>query len=403
MSIDKILIKQAEKDEETQIAESWRKAYPILFKYKYPERWKWMFINNPFLRDKNKLPVWIAKDEQQVVAWSCAMVIPVSIDNTINYGAFGVDAFTMKKYRKRGLGKKLQIKNQDSHEVFFSISMSPATRRNKLRIGGQPGRPFYIYFKLLRELNSERLYNSLLESIEGLDAIFLARMMKKIKKCGFEIILCKIISILLIMKHKFPKEASKYHRFLKKDLIFEPIETFGPETDAFWNMCRSKYGFAVPRTREYLNWKYIDQPHVTYKKYFVRENDNSICGILIYRLGILPEIPVGVISEIITNSEDIGIYQSMVDFAEIDLIKSGAHMIKCGSSLSKLSKVLESASYIRVRVNDPVIHIKSKLSGNINYKNIFKKDWLMTLGDQDMDQFLVYEQPTLSHILRAII
>jgi hypothetical protein len=88
----------------------------------------------------------------------------------------------------------------------------------------------------------------------------------------------------------------------------------------------------------------------------------------------------------------------MLDFADRTLRSMGALMIRCGSSISELDTALESAGYKLFEFKTPVIHIdQGKLS--VDYDELRKFPWLMSLGDQDMDIPILNQQPSLGNII----
>jgi hypothetical protein len=164
-----------------------------------------------------------------------------------------------------------------------------------------------------------------------------------------------------------------------------------------WEKLKDNYGFSVIRDQHYLNWKYVDQPQLKYKKYYVKDID-GIIGVLIFRLGQAPELEVGVIAEMFAVKNESWVYSEMLDFADRTLRSMGALMIRCGSSIYELDTALESAGYKLFEFKIPVIYIdQGKLS--VDYDELRKFPWLMSLGDQDMDIPILNQQPSLGNII----
>ena len=389
---------QADSKDEERIIQSWRIAYPNIIKYKYPNRWRWLYTENPFWNSKEKkLPIWIAIVNEKVAAWNCAMSVQIELGQRPYNGAFSVSTYTLPEFRKRGLGFLVQKKNQDSWAVFLSVDMSKGNRRLKEKLGGKPGKPFDIYLKIITELNSKKIAESV-EKVIGKYFNRAAPVFLRLIRLKWAIsILGTILSTIL----KF-RQARKIKNLLTGNYQFNQVSFFSSEVDDFWDKCRHEYSFAVSRDHKYLNWKYVYQPDLTYKKYLIKQK-KAICGILIYRTCNPPEEPVGVICECLTfPSGDKELIKMMLNFAEDDMVKSGAHMIKCGTSSGALSKLLEKNGFQKIRTHVPIINFNNKMS-SFDFKRIYDGNWLISLGDHDMDQFLKHEQPIFPDIVKVLL
>ena len=58
-----ITVRQATIDDKLEIFSFLDLAYGENARYKYPERWEWQFVHNPF--KPTELPVWIAITEEE--------------------------------------------------------------------------------------------------------------------------------------------------------------------------------------------------------------------------------------------------------------------------------------------------------------------------------------------------
>ncbi|MBU2482300.1 MAG: hypothetical protein KJ760_14525, partial [Proteobacteria bacterium] len=390
-------IRQACEKDESKIIQSWRKAYPLIFSYKYPNRWRWLYKENPFWESKNgKLPIWIAIVDDNVVAWNCAMHVNLEISSRVYPAAYSVSTYTLPEFRKQGLGFLTQQKNQDSNTIFLSVDMSEGNRRIKKKLGGVEGKPFHIYFKITGKLDHEKLFKTLLAVCRKyLGNIWLVKA--SYIRLGFLKQSVGYLMTLLLKNRQKQKKLSHHTHY-----VFKSTRKFGAEVDAFWNLCRQNYSFSVCRDSQYLNWKYVLQPDLQYLKYLVYDND-KICGILVYRICKSPESPIGVICECLSISANDGnLIRAMLNFAETDMIKSGAQMYKCGASSRELSNFLEQHGFQKIRTHVPVIYIDSKLR-DINYNEVLKGNWLMSIGDHDMDQFFKHEQPIFPDIVKILL
>lgn len=391
--------------DEEKIAAAWQEAYGDAFPYKYPHRWEWLFRKNPFLMDKGgEFPFWVAKCGQAVVSWRCAMEVPMELDGHTWRAVYGNLAFTLKDYRRKGLGKVLLKECQRSYPIYVGLDMAPAARRNEYRIGGKPGKPLYMYLKLINRFDADTLYGSAVSVAEKHLGKHWASMFVKIGNYGPKQILACVLSLLFKVHFKNRSAGSLQQDQLKsvEEMSIEEVSKFGKDVDDFWEELRGDYSFAVPRTSNYLNWKYIDQPHVHYKKYLGRNTSGNIEGVLVFRMSKHPEISSSMISEVLLKRKDAGIVKRMLTFAEDELIEAGADMIHCGASTQFLCQALEEQSFRLVRVNVPVFHLSPQVQEKTGFKRILAKDWLLSLGDSDVDQFRLRNQPSFVFLVRIL-
>jgi hypothetical protein len=298
---------------------------------------------------------------------------------------------------------RLQAENQKNHPVFMSIQMSDGSRRIKLKIGGRHGNPLKIYLKLNGMIDSEHLFQSLLNSTKLTCTYNFLSILHKLFK-GYEFTLISFFLSFLFKRRQHkkmgPLVVPNKDKIINKNLFFEKFKSFNNEANQFWERIKCEYSFSVERDDNYLNWKYVDQPHMQYEKFYVREN-NEVVGLFVFRIGQPPELKVGVVAEILASKKSSWIFNEILEFIDNHLISRGVLMIRCASSIEALDKILQNRGYQIIEYKVPVINIDKK-STNISYQDIKKKDWLMSLGDQDIDIPLLNQQPSFVDFLKII-
>jgi hypothetical protein len=396
-SSGEIITRIAEKSDIPFIIEGWKTAYNKTFKYKYPERWNWLFEENPFiLNSKNFLPIWISTQNGKVIGWTCSMITMIEINQQIFSVDMGVDTYIFKNYRKKGLALKLysHVMANESQPAHFSIQSAPSVIKVKCDLGGRLGIPFCVYYKLIGDFDPELLYNTFLSSIRKKFYKKLVDILICLKKFGAHRILSKILSILFkAIQSKYAKKGNMH----SSELRFQKVEVFGEEVDQLWDRCRNRFKLSIRRDSKYLNWKFVNQPYLNYQKYLIYK-EGKIYGVLIFRIGEPPEIPVGVITELYTDDDDSKDFFSILRYAENELTRKGATMIRCGTCESALKKCLESLSFRKILVEIPVVRLPEGINDDI-----FKGPWLMSMGDHDIDIPLLNNQPGFSDIVQLLL
>jgi len=177
------------------------------------------------------------------------------------------------------------------------------------------------------------------------------------------------------------------------------VKTFPKEVDDLWDIIRYRYTFAVKRDSHYLNWKFVKQPHINFQKYLVY-HEGRLAGILVFRKAKDRELSIGIISEFYTDqgSHFLG---EMLHFAISKLYRQGASMIQCVSSTRERSHILSSFGFIPLKTFRGAF---SFLTDVAHYTNVVKNgQWLITLGDHDLDEYGKKYHPSLLSLLRALL
>ena len=286
-------MRRATEDDSEELQHFYRRAYgEARLKYKFPERWQWLYRNNPSIPDHKSLPIWIASEDGLIVGHTGAMYAQLKMGQDTRLAAWSVDTFVLQKYRGIGLGKRLQQANQDVHEVFISLHMSDANRYIKKEIGAFDG-PDAALFVYTEKLHVHSFFERLRKALEK-------RLSARASELGWRVLHGSGIFHLISKRYERRLLAiQKDVDFsLEEKLDFIPVKgRFGSEVDTLWGRTRERFDFAVERSKAYLNWRFVDQPHTTYQRFYVFEK-GMIKGLVIFRLGSAPEAPVGIIAEI---------------------------------------------------------------------------------------------------------
>lgn len=381
--------------DEPALMKAWEEAYPDLFCYKYPDRWRWNMFENPFVNAEKRPLCWVAKKGDEVAAWTCAMAVPIDAGGHRVLGGHSVDTFTLERYRRYGLGKKLQKLNHDAHTIFSSIDLSPSNRRNKYNLGGYPGKALDTWLRVGTTLDGDALYDSFLRLVGkylGRTEVFFS----KFRNLGAANFLNFACSQLLRSRKKVScKEDSQFD-----NLSFEKVDKFDVNVDILWEKISKNYSFAIARNAVYLNWKYVHQPMLDYRKILVLRQGEAV-GVLIYRLPFKDEQRIGIIAECFCVDDDWQLYSMLVSHAISDFERNGIDLIKCGASTDDQRKALKTLGFDLVKIDVPVIHISPE-EPSLDLKEIMAKDWMLSLGDQDIDQIRPVQQPNFVDIVRIV-
>lgn len=388
-----IAVRQATPDDEAALQRFYRQAYgEERSQYKYPLRWNWLYRENPFIPKGFGLPIWVAVRHNEIVGHTGAMFVPCLIKEKSVIAAWSVDTIILPSYRGIGLGKRLQKSNQDSHEIFMSLAMSPANRAIKKKLGARPGPAAGLYVHTT-EIDADCLFKGInIRLRKRLGDLWGEPAWQLLYLTGLPWLFTKYLEAGL---RKLQKE--KQSRVREHSREFTSLECrFGDEADQLWESCRGLFNFMVERTSAYLNWKYVDQPHIRYERFYATDGSRPV-GLVVFRLCEPPEPKLGVISEMICSHEDEDLVLDMLCFARERLyIHHGVLGIYIACSLPHYQRALKNLGFLNLSSQEMCLFDRSQQAGTTELP------WkaLLAKGDHDWDQYPLTRQISISEIMQ---
>ncbi|MCB9134198.1 MAG: GNAT family N-acetyltransferase [Anaerolineales bacterium] len=348
-----ISIRQATLADKPALFAFLRQAYPDRWQYKLPERWEWEFERNPFVR--GPLPIWIALDGDRVVGQSCALVEPLIIHGQEHRVGWGVDFFVLPEYRGQGLGTHLQQANNAGNEIFMSLSMAQAAAHIKSKIGLSPLPPVPVWMKIIHHDPSSVL-NTLTERTKLPEPLLRASGLPRLTA-----------SLLTARTARRDRKMIPPARG-----ALTPVVTFGPAVDDLWARVSGQFSALIRRDAEYLNWKYVQQPHVQYERVLAPN------GCIIFRRARPPERNAGLILDVFADPKDTDTLRTLLGHAIQRLTAQGVTYILTASSLPAVQKILAAWDFKQTKTVTPMIRANIPVP---------QEEWLLGKGDHDWDQF----------------
>ena len=358
-------------------------------RFRYPERWDWLNLKNPFINKEYGFPTLLATTEERIVGYLSSIRVTVKIsDWSFKTAGWGVDSIVSEQFRGQGVATQLASKNDELCNPYMTLEKTQVSEHMAKKLGFR-----YLFPVPLLYHTEEVLPIPLLEEIASILSRKLGIRDKyistAIKMCG----LLKLICWLLKNRIKNNFYGFKYNK-KGLNLCLEQIDKFDHRADDLWDRARSFYTFAVERTCDYLNWKYSYQPHMSHKCFYLLEN-GLVIGVLIIRKGSPPEHNVGVVCECYLDTYDSDKYEWLIRNAIVELMKEGASGIWVATADPRLEKILKANGFFKVRTASMMIHCDDV----DDYSEISRQP-LIGKGDHDWDQYPNLVQPSLKQFIR---
>lgn len=371
----KAIVRQATMADKDEIWNLLKKAYGQRSKFKFPKRWNWEFVENPYWEGK-ELPIYIAVQDGKIVGQTCAMYVPLSMGRDTYQAAWSVDTIVLPECRRQGIGGQLQRLSASMHRIFMSLSMSPANRRIKTKFGSKPIVTVYSLRRWIK-VNRVSFCNAVTRRIAKSKSLSESWELG----CRFlclDGILMSIINAGIAIRNSLAKQPDP-----NSDITIREVAIFHDEIDKFWEKTRHQYGVMVERDRKYLNWKYVEQPHMKHRK-FIATRDNEICGYMVLRKSELPESNVGIISDLYSSIEDKKTLEKLIGFA-VDFFANNVEAIRCATSIDEFKEVLTRFCFSNEQ--EDVLVAYSNENGLMKKLEGHQGPWFMSKGDHDWDQY----------------
>ena len=367
-------IRQATLADKPAIFKFLRKAYPENGKYKFPERWEWQFENNPF-KTGDLIPVWVAVNKNgEVVGQIAVMIEPLKLfDTSSQTAAWAVDLNVLPDYRHQGIGFRLTKKLSSSNSNIMALPMSDAFRYYMKKLGSLDISDVAVFKKPVFYKSSD-IFFALGHRIN--DKWWGKKFLSVFRFFRFDQFIAKSLNRIINF------QSSRLKIETDSNIKLCQITSFDERIDALWSTISLNYDLLIIRTKEFLNWKYVNQPFMNYQKFLAIKND-TISGYIILRIAEPPESNTGIIADIFASPEDYETIRSLIIFAIRYFSDKKIRYIQAATSISSFQNVFYSLGFKSIKMMKPILLSDSQKDIN----KIKSAKWLLCRSDHDWDQY----------------
>jgi hypothetical protein len=351
------------------------KAYTGRSQYKFPERWEWQFEKNPFRRGC-ELPVWIAVDEGgAVVGQIGAMFEPLRIGAEVHRLGWAVDLVVLPECRGQKVGFKLTTAIHHGSDILMALPMSEAFRCFVTKLGSIPVDTVTVFGRVAR-FDPPHVLAALRCRLQnrwsGKSLLWLLHFL------GFDRLIAALVNLSVGIRD------IGLSRYINADIAVTRIDEFDQATDQFWNVVSPQFNAIVQRNSEYLNWKYVQQPHMDYQL-FTASRCGKLCGHVILRKTRPPESNSGIIADLLVPFEDRATIHSLLAFAVRYFKDQNVNHISAASSVDAYKNALSALGFRQEEDVTPLFH--SRVATPAIRSALAAGSWFLGRSDHDWDQF----------------
>jgi len=314
-------------------------------------RWDWQYRNNPHRPDDGPL-IWLAREGQTIVGQYATMPVKLSLQGKEIDAAWGMDVMVAPERQRQGLG-----------EVLF--------RTWDRNVGASLG--------LGLSDSSYRLFQKMRWPDVGPVPCFIKPLSRRaLRRPDWSVGANKLVSALTLPWVRLVARS----RPLQGEV--RTIRHFDDGFTALWERVAPKFGFAVRRGAAYLNWKYIQAPHVRYSIAMI-ERDGLVAGYVVYRHVREPRGRVTVVVDWLTDPDDQAGMLTLLRWVDREARAADSDKIRAFAMHAGYRKLLKQSGYFSVK---STMEFVAKINA-VDVPSSFYKTtdtWHVTLGDSDQDR-----------------
>lgn len=168
---------------------------------------------------------------------------------------------------------------------------------------------------------------------------------------------------------------------LKEEI--EVVRRFDARADRLWEKLSGQFTLAVRRDARYLNWKYVEPPHVRYSIALLKRGD-EVEGYVVYRHLREPQGRVTQIVDLFTDPSDERGIKALAHWVDREARLDDSDKIRCYVSNAGIRRVLRRSGYFVVKSG---IDLTVKVNAIPVPKDFYDSAdaWHFTLGDGELD------------------
>ncbi|MDQ3070280.1 MAG: GNAT family N-acetyltransferase [Acidobacteriota bacterium] len=313
-------------------------------------RWDWQYRRNPAARRGEPL-IWVAREGGSVIGQYAAMPVVVQINGREVDGAWGTDVMVAPERQRQGLGEQLFRTWDRNVGAALGLGLSESSHRlfQKLHwpdLGGVPSLVKPLSRRALRRATWSRTLNRLISAITLPWVRLVAR----------------------------PRPVTEEIRVIK---------TFDDRFDRLWARVAGKFAFAVRRDAAYLNWKYVQPPHVRYLVATLVRGDRCD-GYIVYRHVREPLGRTTRLVDLLADPEDEAGVLAMLRWLDREARAADSDRIRTYVTHAGLRKLFKKSGYYQSK--SPVQLVAKINALDVPQTFYASPDaWHIMLGDGDLD------------------
>ena len=314
-------------------------------------RWEWQYRRNPNSPTGGPL-IWIAREGTAIIGQYAAMPVRLSVKGREIDAAWGMDVMVAPERQRQGLGEDLFRTWDRGVGASLGLGLSDASYRlfQKLRwpdVGPVPC--------LVKPLSRRAL-----------------------RRPTWPVNLNRFVSAVTLPWIRLIARARPLHGEVRT------MRQFDDRFTQLWERVSAKFDFAVRRDAAYLNWKYVQAPHVRYSLAALWREDEP-AGYVVYRHVQEPRGRVTLLVDFLADPDDREGMLTLLRWIDREARAADSDKIRAFAMHEGFRRHLKKSGYYSVR---STMEFVAKINAVEMPASFYKTTdaWHVTLGDSDQDR-----------------
>ncbi|MEI6667376.1 MAG: GNAT family N-acetyltransferase [Acidobacteriota bacterium] len=314
-------------------------------------RWEWQYTRNPNNPDAGPL-IWVAREGPTVVGQYATMPVRLQVSGHEIDASWGMDVMIAPERQRQGLGDAL-FRWWDQHgEASLGLGLSDSS---------------YRLFQKLRWPN-----------VGPVACLVKPLTRRALRRPNWPMALNRLVSaVTLPFIHVIARA-----RPLRADI--EPVRRFSEDFTLLWKRLAGRFDFAVKRDAAYLNWRFVDPPHVRYSSVALRRG-NELHGYAVYRHVQEPRGRVTLLVDFLADpADDLGV-KTILRWIDSEARAADSDKIRTFAMHEGFRRIMRRSGYFQVK---STMEFTAKINAVEVPPNFYTNTaaWHVTLGDSDQDR-----------------
>ena len=314
-------------------------------------RWDWQHRRNPY-NATGQPGIWVAREGPTVVGQYPTLPVRLSLKGMEIDGAWGAGAMIAPERDRQGLDEALiRAWDRNSGAVLaFGPSEQPRGVIDRLHWPQSHLVPSFVKpltRRAARVPNLTTPFNRLISAM--------------------------IYPVVQVVSRTRPLRAE-----------CEPIRRFDNAFTALWERLAPKFDLAVRRDASYLNWRYIEPPHVRYSIVALKRQ-GDVHGYAVYRHRHEPLGRVTMLVDFLVDPDDVSGLKTLLRWVDREARAEDSDKVRCAVMNGAFRRVLRRNGYFNVK---STLEVSVKINA-VQVPRGFYDDtegWHITSGDSEQDR-----------------
>ena len=313
-------------------------------------RWDWQHRRNPY-NSAGQPGIWVAREGPTVVGHYPTLPVRISLKGLEVDGAWGTDAMVAPEREREGLGEALVRAWDRNSGAVLTLGVSGESRQLLERLHWPEPNVVPSLVKPLTR-RAVRLPNL---------PTFLNRLISAVT-----------LPVVQIVSRSRPLRAE-----------CEPIRSFDSSFTTIWERLAPKFDLAVRRDAPYLNWRYVEPPHVRYAIVALKRR-GDVHGYAVYRHRHEPLGRATLLVDFLADPDDISGIKTLLRWVDRAARAEDSDKVRCHVMNGAFRRILKRNGYFAVK---STLEVGVKINA-VQVPRGFYEDtarWHVTFGDSDQD------------------